>query len=194
MNPEYIFSRRRIPPDTGASIRSENCKVDVMKSSVKIKSVTMAILIALVNYLCGCSVVGLGVGALIDKSRPDYTTVEPDKILDLGPGTKMTLFMEDGSYEYGKVAGTTSKIPGERTPDNIDSIMTFDQRMLIFESIVYPDTDRHAQYLPLRSVGYARVHNSKNAKYVGLVIGLFFDIMAASSVHIGPFPFKEAGE
>jgi hypothetical protein len=99
--------------------------------------------------------------------------------------------MEDGSYDHGKVNGYTSKTPMEPGQSDADSVLTIGERMLIFKSSVYTDSARQIQYIPMSSVSYAEVRNAKNAKYIGLAIGLLFDIIAISSMDMN-FDFSPA--
>jgi len=153
-----------------------------------------AVLIVCTMLSYGCSVVGLGVGAIIDSKTPEYTRIEKNQMLSLEHAEKITLYLEDGSCDYGKITSFTTPTLEEMSGLEVDSGTTIGQRMLIFESTVYPDTASQVQYIPMWSVSYAQARNTKRAKYVGLAIGLLFDIMALSSVHINPILFQDTAE
>jgi hypothetical protein len=64
----------------------------------------------------GCTLIGLGVGALIDRGREPTTALRGSEMLRLKPGDKVKLVLRDGSERQGKLGGIAPVSPeyGER--------------------------------------------------------------------------------
>jgi hypothetical protein len=75
----------------------------------------LALLIAAVATLAvnGCSLIGLGIGASIDSSRPNQKTVPGWQAAAIKPGTAVTVVLKDGTRLSGKYAGP-GHIPAEQ--------------------------------------------------------------------------------
>jgi hypothetical protein len=137
-----------------------------MKRSTKIKSVTMALLIALTNYLCGCSVVGLGMGAAVDCSEDNYKIVEGRQLVSIKPGTQTVLNLRAGSQINGKYDGlAVKKTDNDITPDSLIILQVTDS---LTEKTDY-------SYISLRSIESVMISAKKDAKFGGLTIGLLID-------------------
>ena len=68
---------------------------------MSLQSVTLPAVLALSVLLSGCSAVGLGVGAAIDKAQSDRKVVEGWKVGTIKPGRWATVCLSDGSQVAG---------------------------------------------------------------------------------------------
>lgn len=148
-----------------------------MKNSNKFRLVAVILLMALTNYLCGCSVVGLGVGAAIDNKRSDYKTMESDQLQFIDPGTDVTLHLNDGSTRHGIYSGNTTEKLKDDANSGIDTTLTLNERMLIIQTPHIPEGSRKIEYIPLNSISLIEIKNVKEAKHLGFMTGLIIDIV-----------------
>lgn len=61
----------------------------------------------------GCSLIGLGIGAAIDASKPDTVSIPGWKIVKIKPGTKINVLLDTGERMEGKYRGTEPIPPME---------------------------------------------------------------------------------
>ncbi|UCC80435.1 MAG: hypothetical protein JSW64_03475 [Candidatus Zixiibacteriota bacterium] len=148
-----------------------------MKNSNKIRILAMAVLVALTNYMYGCSVVGLGVGAAIDRKTPDYKKVKSDQAQSIARGRDATLYLDDGSSRSGEFQGITNEKPKEAAVSDIDTTLTLHECVLIIQSPYFPDGSREKECIPVNSISYIEVRNIKEAKHLGFMTGLIVDIV-----------------
>lgn len=80
-----------------------------MKHSIKNKPVTLAVLIAITCYLCGCSMVGYGVGSAIDNSKDDRKSITNWECSKTKEGTEITVHLLADSTISGKFGGMEKK-------------------------------------------------------------------------------------
>jgi hypothetical protein len=147
-----------------------------MKRSIKIKTVTLAVLIALANYMGGCSVVGLGMGAAVDYSKDEYKKVEGKQLVSIKPGTPAVLNLKDGSQLIGNYDGLAVK----KTDNDIaaDSLIVLQNADSLAEKTNY-------SYISLRSIDSVLIKNKKDLKYIGLGFGLIIDaLITAAAISI----------
>jgi hypothetical protein len=70
--------------------------------------------IAVILFLTdGCSLIGLGIGAAIDASKPDTVSVPGWRIVKIKPGTKINVLLNTGERMEGKYRGTEPIPPME---------------------------------------------------------------------------------
>ncbi|MGH8004366.1 MAG: hypothetical protein ACRECJ_06555 [Limisphaerales bacterium] len=55
--------------------------------------------------MAGCTLIGFGVGSIVDSTKPDRRPLPGWKMEALKPGTKIDLFLRDGTVLSGKYAG-----------------------------------------------------------------------------------------
>jgi hypothetical protein len=68
--------------------------------------------------LTGCSLIGLGVGASIDKDNAGKRKpIEPSEVVAVGPGTPVDVFLRDGGQLSGKFMGLVP-VPPEQYADS----------------------------------------------------------------------------
>jgi len=68
--------------------------------------------------LAGCSLVGLGVGALVDKSNSGQSkAIEASQVVAVGPGTPVDVSLRDGGQLSGKYVGLVP-VPPEQYADS----------------------------------------------------------------------------
>jgi hypothetical protein len=121
---------------------------------------------------------GLGTGAMIDSGKPDYKIVEKDQVTSIEPGTKTILYVGGGYTKAGKFAGFAIKPNELKNGEERGLKSASPDSLLILQS---PESIK-TEYIPLQDLYFAEVKTRKNAKYIGLGIGLLIDIaMVATS-------------
>jgi len=148
-----------------------------MKNSNKINLIALAVLIALANYMCGCSVVGLGVGAAIDSRRPDYRMIESEQAQSIDTGTNVTIHHKDGSLRKGKFTDHTSEESKEAPVHDNDTTLSLNEGMLIIHFPFSTGTIQKIECIPLHSISHIEITNVKETKHLGLITGLIIDIL-----------------
>lgn len=148
----------------------------------KVKYLIMLLIVTILSS--GCSVVGLGTGALIDSSKPDYKFIEKDQISTLKPGTRTILHVDERYTKEGKFVGFTVKSDENGTGGKTDTSDTAPDSSLIIRSLESMKTDIKYEYIPLQDIDYTQVKNKKNAKYIGLGVGLLIDIAIIAAIYI----------
>lgn len=84
-----------------------------MITSKTISKLALLIFAVATLALTGCSLIGLGVGAQIDASKPDQTTLPGWEVVTIKPGTAINVILKDGSWLSGKYSGL-DRIPAEQ--------------------------------------------------------------------------------
>jgi hypothetical protein len=102
-----------------------------MKRSIKIKTVILAVLIGLANYMGGCSVVGLGVGAAIDNSIDDKKSLTNWECGKIKEGTETTVHLSDGSAISGKFGGLEKKKTEEYIKEYAEFRKTYENEVYL---------------------------------------------------------------
>ncbi len=64
-------------------------------------------LICLSLVLASCSMIGLGIGSLIDNGRPEYGPVKQGKLNEVNKGRKIIVKLDDSTTVAGKFGGVT---------------------------------------------------------------------------------------
>jgi hypothetical protein len=147
-----------------------------MKNSNKIKLVAMAVFISLANCMCGCSVVGLGVGAAIDNKQPEYRKMETHQFQSIEPGKEIVLHLEDGSLRSGKYSDNHNRRHENTAIFYKDTALTLGEQMLIIQPRYVSDSVQQNETVSLSSISFMEIKNKKEAKHLGLMAGLIIDI------------------
>jgi hypothetical protein len=84
-----------------------------MSKKIYLKSAWLMAMTALSLSISGCSVVGLGAGAMIDESKPDYKDIPGYKAGTIKKDTETTVFLRDGSQLEGKYGGLSKISPAD---------------------------------------------------------------------------------
>ena len=112
----------------------------------------------------GCTVAGLGVGAIVDASRdPTYERHEPSQARWIEPGTNVTLRPTCGEPLEGRLLGVAPRHPRDA------------------EAFIFVQTEKRVE---LRSESDLRSVDTKERKYGWLIgggIGLALDIIAVTA-------------
>jgi hypothetical protein len=64
--------------------------------------------VAVTVQLSGCSLIGLGIGAISDASKPDEVSIPGWKLETVKPGSEVTLILRDGERISGMYVGTAA--------------------------------------------------------------------------------------
>ena len=147
-----------------------------MKFSNKIRLMTVAVLAALTNYLCGCSAVGLGIGTAIDRKHPEYNIIESHQLQSIKPGKDIVLHLEDGSLRRGKYSDSTKGKSINAKISCKDTVLTVKDQMLIIKSPCISDSIKQNESIPLDSISFIEVKNTREAKHFGFMTGLIIDL------------------
>jgi hypothetical protein len=151
---------------------------NAMKRKSKGFKVKYSIMLLIVIILfSGCSVVGLGVGAAIDRKTPDYKKVKSDQAQSLERGRDVTLYLDDGSSRSGEFQEITIEKPKKAIVSDIDTTLTLYECVLIVQSPYFPVGSRENECIPIDSVSCIEVSNIKEAKHLGFMTGLIIDIV-----------------
>ncbi len=78
----------------------------------RIKITVIAAFVGLLLLVCGCTMVGLAAGSLVDEHKPKQNILKASQFLDLKIGTRLSVTLNDGTTTSGKLAGLT---PAEHT-------------------------------------------------------------------------------
>ena len=70
-----------------------------------VKFCKTAIILFLILIIDGCSIVGFGIGTAVDRSRSDEKRIDVWEIGKVDEGTRMTIFLNDGSAIEGEYGG-----------------------------------------------------------------------------------------
>jgi hypothetical protein len=154
-----------------------------MQKSNKIRLAAFALLILSANCLCGCSVVGMGVGATIDSHRRDCKIVEKEDVASIKPDTKITVYTWDGSQKTGEFGGLDPQ-PLSQNPEIQKELAAAasEKRILIrniMSSYSTTTTDSSLQpseeYVDFQDIAFIEAPRRKSCKWVGLGLGLLVD-------------------
>lgn len=172
-----------------------------MKNSNKFRLVAVVLLMAMTNYLCGCSVVGLSVGATIDSHRPDNKIIEKEQVESIKPDTRTTVFTRDGSQKTGKFGGLTEKPSFEKPDNDRDPGLSASEKQIILrhavnsDSVLYSDYTLKIsdEYIDLNDISLIEVPRKKYCKWIGLGAGLAIDaVLIFAAIGISSMDFKIA--
>jgi len=99
----------------------------------------------------GCSVIGFGLGALDDSSRPDMEIVNPDDYNNIKILSEIIIYQKDRSTKKGKLIEFTEEYLALETTFGLENV----NRDEIFN---------------------IEVKSNKNGKWIGLGVGFVMDI------------------
>jgi hypothetical protein len=149
------------------------------------KLTALITVLAMIIFTSGCSVVGLGVGAVIDSGTPDYKTVETDRVESIKRKTKTVVHLNDGSQRAGKFINLVTKPVPEAANRYADSsAISIEEAIVLQFDIISDDLTKsekslwiYSEYIDLSDVTSVQVHRAKYCKWIGLAIGLVIDVI-----------------
>jgi len=128
---------------------------------------------------CGCSLIGLGVGSIIDSRKPKETSISSWQLFDVKQGTKVKLVLKDGRV----IEGTF-----------------FDKYAITPEVFAIGISDELGvtQQISTDSVSYVMVPAKRSGAHTGFLIGLAVDVtvlivaVVAANQHEDPPPRSDS--
>ena len=76
-----------------------------MKTKTKLLTIGFLAAISTSCLLNSCSLIGLGIGASIDKKKPKTSKIYKSQIDTLNIGSKLEIILMNGNKKYGKYGG-----------------------------------------------------------------------------------------
>lgn len=77
-----------------------------MATKVLLRLAVLVPAVVIIFQLAGCSIIGFGIGAAIDASKPKQVTIPDREVETVMPGTAIDILLKDGKLISGKYAGT----------------------------------------------------------------------------------------
>ncbi len=70
-------------------------------------------LIGISFLFSGCSIIGLGIGAAVDASKPKTVSIDPNEVNKIKNNSEITVHKKDGAHISGKFTGSSQLSPKE---------------------------------------------------------------------------------